>query len=104
MGSLLTETPKTIKTMKQLLHSNLDLAMDELPYVQDILHYNTEESAVQIYNRILAQPTPFLSLYKGLSLVQDGSLAFDTDGVNAYPIVKSTIYLVDSILYMQRLI
>lgn len=75
--------------MKQLLQSKLDLAMDELPYIQDILHYNTEESAVRMYNKIMAQPMPFLPLYKGLNLVKDGSLALDTDGVNAYPILKS---------------
>lgn len=89
VGSLLTETPKTIKTMKQLLHSELDLALDELPYIQDIFHYNTEDSAVQMYNKIITLPSPLLPLHKGLNLVKEGSLAFNTDGINAYPIVKS---------------
>lgn len=81
--------------MKQLLHSRLDLALDELPYIQDIFHYNNEESAVEMYNKIMAQPTPFLSLNKGLNLVKKGSLAFNTDGVNAYPIVKSMSHILN---------
>lgn len=89
VGSLLTEPPKTIKTMKQLLRSKLDLALDELPYIQDIFHYNTEESAVKMYNKIMSQPSPLLTLDKGLHFVKKGSLAFNTDGINAYPIVKS---------------
>lgn len=75
--------------MKQLLHSKLDLRLDELPYIQDIFRYNTEASAVEMYKKIMAQPSPLIPLHKGLNLVKRGTVAFNTDGVNAYPILKS---------------
>lgn len=68
VGSLLTETPKTIKTMKQLLNSKLDFAMDPFPYIQDTFVHISEESAVEMYNKILGQPQPFLPLFIGMSL------------------------------------
>lgn len=88
VGSLLTETPKTIKTMKQLLNSRLEFAMDDVPYVQDTFNHVIEESAVEMYNKIMAQPKPFLSLFVGLDLVKKGAFAFNTDGIYAYAILK----------------
>lgn len=89
VGSLLTETPKTIKTMKQLMHSGLDFAIDEFPYVQDVFAHSQEESAITLYNKIMAQPKPLLNVFAGLDLVKKGSLAFNTDGIYAYAILKS---------------
>lgn len=89
VGSLLTETPKTIRTMKQLLNSRLDFAMDELPYVQDTFHFIIEESAVEMYNKIMAQPKPLVPLFTGLNLVKKGTLAYNTDGIYAYALLKS---------------
>lgn len=65
------------------------LAMDELPYIQDTFNHVTEKSALEMYNKIMAQPKPFLSLFTGLNLVKKGTLAFNTDGVYAYAILKS---------------
>lgn len=83
------EAPKTIKTMKQLLNSKLDFAMDDVPYVQDILSYVPEESAVKMYNKIMAQPHPLMPLRDGLNLVKKGGFAYNTDGSYAYEILKS---------------
>lgn len=88
VGSLLTETPKTIKTMKQLLNTRLDFAMDELPYVQDTFSHVFEESALEMYNKIMAQPKPFIPLFTGLNLVKKGTLAYNTDGIFAYALLK----------------
>lgn len=75
--------------MKQLLHSGLDFAIDEFPYVQDVFYHSQEESAVELYNKIIAQPKPLLNVFAGLDLVKKGSLAFNTDGIYAYAILKS---------------
>nr|QGW45456.1 ionotropic receptor 75f [Bradysia odoriphaga] len=91
VSSLLNEAPKTIKTMRQLLNSRLDFAMDELPYVQDIFSHVFEESALEMYNKIMKQPIPFLPLFTGLDLVKKGSLAFNTDGISAYAILKTSL-------------
>lgn len=87
VGSLLTETPKTIKTMKQLLHSRMDFAMDPFPYIQDTFVHIREESAVEMYNKILAQPQPFLPLFTGMfsKLHRLNTLATrDSDRVKTY--------------------
>ncbi|XP_037027053.1 glutamate receptor U1-like isoform X2 [Bradysia coprophila] len=91
VSSLLNEAPKTIKTMKQLLHTRLDFAMDELPYIQDVFSHVFEESALEMYNKIMEQPIPFLPLFTGLDLVKKGSLAFNTDGIAAYAILKTSL-------------
>lgn len=89
ISSLLSEAPKTIKTMRQLLNTRLDFAMDELPYIQDTFSHVFEASALEMYNKIMDQPKPFLPLFTGLDLVKKGSLAFNTDGIYAYAILKS---------------
>lgn len=66
--------------MKQLSHSKLDLALDELPYIQDIFRYNIEESAVEMYNKVMKQRRPLLPLHEGLNMVKAGTLTFNTDG------------------------
>lgn len=93
VGSLLTEPPKTIKTIKQLLHSKLEIAVDEVPYVLDNFQRVKEESAVQLYNTVISQPSPFMPLYSGLNMVKKGSFAFHTDGSYAYKILKCMLKL-----------
>lgn len=75
--------------MKQLLNSRLDLAMDELPYIQDTFSHVFEESALLMYNKIMEQPKPFIPLFTGLNLVKKGTLAYNTDGIYAYAMLKS---------------
>lgn len=74
--------------MRQLLNSKLDFAMDDVPYVRDFFQHIPEESAVEMYNRIMSQPNPLIPLYKGLDLVKQGSLAYNTDGTYAYAILQ----------------
>lgn len=64
--------------------------MDEVPYVQDTFSYVFEESSLEMYNKIMAQPKPFQPLFTGLNLVKKGTLAFNTDGIYAYALLKST--------------
>lgn len=62
--------------------------MDEVPYVADFFHHVREESAIEMYNKIMKQPQPLIPLYEGLNLVKQGSLAYNTDGNYAYVILK----------------
>ncbi|KAJ6639573.1 hypothetical protein Bhyg_12321, partial [Pseudolycoriella hygida] len=76
--------------------------MDELPYIQDTFCHVFEESALEMYNKIMRQPKPFLSLFTGLNLVKKGTLAFNTDGVYAYAILK-TLLSDDEICDLQQI-
>lgn len=91
VGSLLTEAPKTIKTMKQLFNSRMEFAVDEVPYILDNFKRVREESAVKLFRKVMSQPNAFLPLNRGLSMVKKGSFAFNTDGSFAYTILKCTL-------------
>lgn len=82
VGSLLTEPPKYIKTVKQLLNSQFKFGIDSVPYVLDNFHSATEESTVKLYNKITNKPDKSLmSLQTGLGLLKKGGFVFNTDGL-----------------------
>lgn len=73
VGSLLTEAPKNIKTVKQLLNSPFEFGVDVVPYVIDNFHIAKEESTVQLYNKIMINPeTALMPLHTGLLLLKQG--------------------------------
>lgn len=73
VGSLLTEAPKNIKTVKQLLNSRFEFGIDLVPYVLDNFHAATEESTVALYNKIMKNPEKsMMPLYTGLTLLKKG--------------------------------
>lgn len=88
MSSLLIETPKTIKTVKQLLHSDVVCSIDEVAYIRDHIDRYNEDSVNKINNKIKAQPVPFVRLEKGVELIKEGGNAIFTDGNHVYPILK----------------
>lgn len=77
VGSLLTEAPKNIKTVKQLLHSPFAFGIDDVPYVIDNFHIAKEESTVQLYNKIMKNPeNVMMSLQTGVHLMKQGDETF----------------------------
>lgn len=81
VGSLLTEAPKNIKTVKQLLDSRFEFGIDLVPYVLDNFHSATEESTVELYNKIMKNPgKALMPLRTGLNLLKQGGFVFNTDG------------------------
>lgn len=82
VGSLLTEAPKNIKTVKQLLHSRFEFGIDQVPYVLDNFHAATETSTFQLYDKIMKNPGKVLMpLRTGLNLLKKGGFVFNTDGL-----------------------
>lgn len=82
----MTEPPKTIKTMKQLVQSKLKCFLDDVPYILDNLRYSKDESAQEIYQEILKDPeTRIVSVQKGVDLVKQKGYALNTDASYAYP-------------------
>lgn len=87
ISSLLTEPPKTIKTMSQLLQSKLECVIDDVPYILDNLQHSKDESAQKIYQQTLKEPERIVSVPKGMELVKKG-YALSTDASYAYPKLK----------------
>lgn len=76
VGSLLTEAPKNIKTVDQLLNSRFEFGIDVVPYVIDNFHVAKEEATVQLYNKIMKNPDKALMpLQTGLKLLKQGKLS-----------------------------
>lgn len=84
VASLLIEAPKTIKTVQQLLNSELICFIDEVAYIRDHIEHFNEESVVKLYNKITAHPNAFIPLEKGVELIKRGGHAFYTDGNHGY--------------------
>ncbi len=85
VGSLLTESPKYIKTVKQLLNSPFEFGIDTVHYVHDNFHDSNEESTVKLYNKIMKNPKkPLIPLETGLNLLKNGGFVFLTDASYAY--------------------
>lgn len=87
VGSLLTESPKTITTVKSLLESNLYIYMDEVPYILDNFKRVKEKSAVQLFNKVMAQKEIFMPVSKGVTIIKRGDV-FHTDASYAYLLLK----------------
>lgn len=82
VGSLLTVAPKNIKTAKQLLNSRFEFGVDSMPYVPDNFRSVTEESTIELYNKIMKNPGKVLMpLQTGLNLLKKGGFVFTTDGL-----------------------
>lgn len=89
VGSLLTESPKTIRTIQQLLDSRLECGIDEVSYIRDIFNHAIDPIAIKLYHtKILAKNNVF-SLEKGLELIKRGGFAFHTDISSTYIKLKS---------------
>lgn len=88
VASLLIEAPKTIKTVQQLLNSELVCYIDEIAYIRDHIEHFNEESVIKLYNKITAHPNAFLPLEKGVVLIRTGGNAFYTDGNHGYQILE----------------
>lgn len=73
VSSLLTEAPKYIKTVKQLLNTPFEFGIDDVPYVIEYFRSAKEESTVELYNKNLMNPDKIMmSLQTGLHMVKQG--------------------------------
>ncbi len=79
VGSLLTEAPKSIKTMRQLVNSKLRCGIEDVPFILENFERNNEEVSVKLYERIIkTKDKNVLGLNDGLDLMKKGGFAFNT--------------------------
>lgn len=91
VGSLLTESPKTIKTIQQLLDSKLECGIDQVTYIRDIFNHAIDPVAIKLYKTKILAKGNIISLDKGLELIKRGGFAFHTDVSSTYIKLKSTV-------------
>lgn len=91
VGSLLTESPKTITTIKSLLDSNLFTYVDEVPYIFDNFKRVKEQSAVQLFKKVMDQNPTFMPVSRGVEMIKLGHV-FHTDASYAYLLLKCKVW------------
>lgn len=89
VGSLLTASPKTIRTIQQLLDSRLECGIDEVSYIRDIFNHAIDPIAIKLYNTKILAKNNIYNLEKGLELIKRGGFAFHTDISSTYIKLKS---------------
>ncbi|XP_023288798.1 glutamate receptor 1 [Orussus abietinus] len=95
VGSLLAEPPRYIKTLKDLLDSDMEIGIEDISYTFDFLHSSTDP-VVQEFNKKRIIPngkrsrTPTYDIEEGLQKVKKGGFAYHIDTSTAYKIIQDT--------------
>ncbi|XP_055543690.1 ionotropic receptor 75a-like [Wyeomyia smithii] len=92
IGSLLTPPPKNLKTVRQLIDSNIHVTMENLFYHWDFFNRTKDPAAIELFKKkILESPEKPTNITHGVALIRKGGYAFHCDVGYAYPILKSTL-------------
>ncbi|XP_063830540.1 ionotropic receptor 75a-like [Ostrinia nubilalis] len=92
VSTLLREPPKNIRTLEDLLQSNLKAGAENVLYTKDYFKRTTDPVALRMYHKKIAPKHQynFYSPEYGMSLVKQGGFAFHVDSVVAYRIMRKT--------------
>ncbi|XP_058448605.1 ionotropic receptor 75a-like [Malaya genurostris] len=91
VGSLLTPPPKNLKTVHQLIDSNIQVAVEDLFYIWDYFNRTKDPLAIELYaKKIMQSPERAVSNDRGLALVEQGGFGFLCDVGYTYPKIKKS--------------
>ncbi|KAL4704264.1 hypothetical protein ACJJTC_016282 [Scirpophaga incertulas] len=90
VSTLLREPPKNIRTLEDLLKSNLKAGAEDVLYVKDFFKRTTDEVAINMYKKKITSEHQynFYPAERGMALVKQGGFAFHVDSVVAYRIMR----------------
>ncbi|CAK1550720.1 unnamed protein product [Leptosia nina] len=90
VSTLLRESPKTIRTLNDLLQSNIKIGVEDVIYNKDYFKRTTDPIAKALYNRrvVTATENNFYPPLEGMRLVKRGGFAFHVDTIIAYPMMR----------------
>uniref|UniRef100_A0A1A9W1D6 Uncharacterized protein n=1 Tax=Glossina brevipalpis TaxID=37001 RepID=A0A1A9W1D6_9MUSC len=94
VGSLLSESPRTITTLEALYNSNLELGMEDIQYNYNIFNDSGNQLMRAIYKeRILGENNKprILSLEQGINRIAQGGFAFHLAVDRAYRLLKNQL-------------
>nr|ARO70551.1 antennal ionotropic receptor IR7d.3 [Dendrolimus punctatus] len=86
VATLLREPPTTIKSLRDLLESNLKIGVEDVLYNKDYFQRTTDPVAIELYKKKIAYSKHynFFEPDKGMALVKQGGFAFHLDNIIAY--------------------
>ncbi|KAH9633186.1 hypothetical protein HF086_017741 [Spodoptera exigua] len=92
VSSLLLEPPRNIRTLKDILDSDLKVGAHDIVYDKDYFKRTTDPVAIELYHKKVATGTHynFFTPEEGIALVKKGGFAFHIDTTFAFPLIKAT--------------
>lgn len=93
--ALLQSTSNSIRTLSDLLNSNMELGVDDTPYSRFYFSTATEPIRKKIYEKKIAPPNEsphYMNMSMGVSLVRKGLYAFHMELATGYKYVVETFY------------
>ncbi|KAG5684231.1 hypothetical protein PVAND_013469 [Polypedilum vanderplanki] len=91
VGSLLTDQPKTINNLRQLIDSGIDIGIEDTAYNHDFLETTTDPLAIEIYNTRILKNHPegnYMDVNCGIEKIQKGNFAFQVETAYAYRLIE----------------
>jgi glutamate receptor, ionotropic, invertebrate len=90
VSSLLTDSPKTINTLQQLIDSKLSFGIEEIGYNHDFFDSSVDKLTRELYTQKNSNGKPYFEVVDGISLMKKGGFAFHVDTSYAYRIIQET--------------
>ena len=88
VSSLLTDPPKTINTLRQLIDSKLDVGIENITYNLDFFETTNDLIAQELFRKKIEGHHGFHNVGQGLKLVKKGGFAFHVDTSYAYKLIQ----------------
>jgi ionotropic glutamate receptor len=91
VGSLLTDPPKTINNLRQLIDSGMEVGVEEVVYSHYFLDTTTDQLAVELYQKRILKNHPggnYMPVTCGIEKIQKGHFAFHVDTAYAYRLIE----------------
>ncbi|XP_059620332.1 ionotropic receptor 75a-like [Phlebotomus argentipes] len=88
VASLITEAPKTIRTVEDIAASKLRLGANDIEYNEDLFNYT--QLTRKLYRERIKTPGQFFSPRRGIQLIKKGGFAFHFDVESTYEGIVQT--------------
>ncbi|KAG7301285.1 hypothetical protein JYU34_014206 [Plutella xylostella] len=92
VSTLLREPPKNIRSLEDLLKSDLKTGVEDVLYNIDFFRHTTNPIAIQLYNEkvVTHNQRNFFKADYGMARVKQGGFAFHVDSSSGYRIMRRT--------------
>lgn len=90
VSSLLTNPPKTINTLRQLIDSQMKVGIEDITYNYDFFQTTNEKLPLELYKKKIEYYKNFYDVDSGLRKIRNGGFAFHVDTSYANRLIKAS--------------
>lgn len=91
VSSLLTDSPKTINTLRKLIDSNLAAGIESTPYIIDFFHTTNDSLSRELFEKKFRNKNYTMTVEEGLKMLKKGGFALTVDTSYAFKMIKDTM-------------